>query len=172
MPPLLNWSPFHFDPGTLFWTWVVFAVVVFILAKTAWKPLLKALEERERKMEEGLKRAERAETEARRAAAETEARLQEAYAKADQIVEETRVRGEKLAKELAAEARAQADKLVGRARDEIALAKSQAVEELRVQAVDLALEVAGTVLQRNLNQDDNQRLARQAIDLMQKGRAP
>jgi len=169
LPPLLSWSPFHFDPGSLFWTWVVFAAVVFILAKTAWRPLLQALEAREKRVEDGLKRAERAEAEAKRAAAETEAKLKEAYAKADRIVEETRARGEQLGKELEAQARTQADKLLQQARAEISLAKSQAAEELRVQAVELALDVAGTVLQRNLGQDDNRRLAREAVDLMKKG---
>jgi F-type H+-transporting ATPase subunit b len=164
--PLGTWSPFHFDPGALFWTWVVFAAVVFILAKAAWKPLLASLEQREQKMKEGVERAERAEAEAKRAAAETETKLREAYAKADRIVEETRARGEKLAKELEADAHAQAEKLLTRAREEIDLAKSQAVEELRVQAVDLALEVAGSVLNRSLTGEDQRRLAREAVDLI------
>lgn len=167
---LLEWSPLDFDPGALIWTWLVFAAVVFILAKFAWGPLVKQLEAREKKMADGLERAERAEAEAKRAAAETEKRLGEAYAKADKIVEETRSRGEKLAKELEAQARATADGMVSRAREEIALAKGQALEELRTQAVDLALEVAGTVLDRNLNQDDNKRLAKQAVDLMKPGK--
>jgi F-type H+-transporting ATPase subunit b len=167
--PLLSWNPLEFDPGALVWTWAVFLLVTFILAKTAWGPLIRSLEERQKRMEEGLSRAERAELEAKKAAAETEKRLSEAYVKADQIVAETRARGEKLAKELEAEARATADGLVTRAREEITLAKSQALEELRTQAVDLALEVAGTVLDRNLNQDDNRRLAKQAVDLMKPG---
>jgi F-type H+-transporting ATPase subunit b len=166
---LLDWDPLHFDPGTLFWTWMVFGVVVFILAKFAWNPIVKALEAREKKVEEGLHRAERAEAEAKRAAAETEAKLREAYVKADKIVEETRARGEKLGKELEAGARANAEQLVQRARDEISQAKVQALEELRVQAVDLALDVASTVLERNLNQDDNKKLAREAIELMSRG---
>lgn len=166
---LLEWSPLDFDPGALIWTWIVFAAVVFILAKFAWGPLVKQLEAREQKMADGLARAERAEAEAKRAAAETERHLNDAYAKADRIVEETRARGEKLAKDLEAQARATADGMVARAREEISLAKSQALEELRTEAVDLALEVAGTVLDRNLNQDDNRRLAKQAVDLMKPG---
>ena len=167
-----KWSPLQVDPGALLWTWSVFGGVVFILAKFAWGPLVKLLEEREKKMADGLKQAERAEAEAKKAAADTEAKLKDAYAKADQIVEETRARSETLRKELEAQARGEADKLLQRAREEIALAQSQAVEELRVQAVDLALEVAGTVLNRNLTQDDNRRLAREAIDLMDSGGAP
>ena len=166
---LTEWDPLQYDPGTLVWTWAVFGVVVFVLAKFAWNPLLKSLETREKKMEEGLQRAERAELEAKRAAAETEAKLKEAYAKADRIVEETRARGEKLSKELEAEARSGADKLLARAREEIALAKDQAVEEMRAQAVDLALEAAGTVLGKSMDQDDHRRLARQAVDLMKRG---
>jgi F-type H+-transporting ATPase subunit b len=165
---LSEWDPLKYDPGTLIWTWAVFGVVVFVLAKFAWNPILKSLETREKKMEEGLQRAERAELEAKRAAAETEQKLKDAYAKADRIVEETRARGEKLSRELEAEARAGAEKLLARAREEIALAKDQAVEEMRAQAVDLALEAAGTVLGRAVDQDDNRRLARQAVDLMKR----
>ncbi len=165
---LAEWDPLKYDPGTLIWTWVVFGVVVFILSKVAWGPLIRALEAREKAIEDGVSKAERAEAEAKRAAAETEAKLKEAFVKADQIVEETRARGEKLGKELEAEARAQADRLLARAREEITLATQQAVEEMRVQAVDLALDVAGTVLGRNVGQDDNRRLAREAIDLMKR----
>lgn len=166
---LIDWDPLKFDPGTLFWTWAVFGLVVFVISKFAWGPLIAALEAREKKIEEGLSKAERAEAEAKRAAAETEARLKEAYTKADRIVEETRARGEKLAKELEGEARAAADKVLQRAREEIALAKQQAVEEMRVQAVDLALEAASSVLGRSVNQDDNRRLASAAIEQMKRG---
>lgn len=165
---LIDWHPLKYDPGTLFWTWAVFGLVAFVLSKVAWRPLIAALEAREKKVEEGLGKAEHAEAEAKRAAAETEAKLREAYAKADRIVEETRARGEKLAKELEADARSQADKLLQRAREEIALAKQQAVEEMRVQAVDLAIEAAGTVLGRAVGQDDNRRLASEAIGLMKR----
>ncbi len=166
---LIDWDPLKYDPGTLFWTWAVFGLVAFILSKVAWRPLIAALETREKKIEEGLGKAERAEVEARRAAAETDAKLKEAYIKADRIVEETRARGEKLSKELEADARAQADKLLVRAREEIALAKQQAMEEMRVLAVDLSIEAAGTVLGRNVGQDDNRRLASEAIALMKRG---
>jgi F-type H+-transporting ATPase subunit b len=168
--PLLSWDPLHFDPGTLVWTWAVFGVVVFVLAKFAWNPLVAALEAREKKMEEGILKAERAEAAARRTAAEMDEKLKDAYAKAEKIVEETRARGEQLGKELETQARAQADKLITQAREEIDLAKAQAAEELRTQAVDLALEAAATVLRRNVSQDDNRRLAREAIDLMQRGK--
>lgn len=164
-----GWHPMKFDPGTLIWTWAVFGVVVFVISKVAWKPLIAALEARETKIEDGISKAERAEAEAKRAAAETEAKLKEAYVKADQIVEETRARGEKLAKELEVDARGQAEKLLTRARDEIALAKQQAVEEIRVQAVDLALEAASSVLGRAVNQDDHRRLASAAIEQMKRG---
>ncbi|MSR47499.1 MAG: ATP synthase F0 subunit B [Planctomycetes bacterium] len=166
---LIDWHPLKFDPGTLFWTWAVFGVVVFVISKFAWKPLIAALEAREKKIEDGILKAERAEAEAKRAAAETEAKLREAFVKADQIVEETRARGEKLAKELESEARSAADKVLQRAREEITLAKQQAVEEMRVLAVDLALEAASSVVGRAMNQDDHRRLAGAAIDQMKRG---
>lgn len=169
LPLLAEWDPLKFDPGTLFWTWAVFGLVVFVMAKFAWRPLVASLEAREKKIEDGLAKAERAETEAKRAAAETESKLKEAYAKADRIVEETRSRGEQLAKELEADARGQAEKLLARARDEITLAKDQAVEEMRVQAVDLAIEAASAVLGRSVNQDDQRRLAAASIEQMKRG---
>lgn len=169
LPLLAEWHPLKFDPGTLIWTWAVFGAVVFILSKFAWKPLITALEGREKKIEDGVLKAERAEAEAKRAAAETEARLREAFVKADLIVAETRARGETLAKELESEARAGAEKLLQRAREEITLAKQQAVEEMRVQAVDLALEAASSVLGRAVDQDDHRRLAGAAIDQMKRG---
>jgi F-type H+-transporting ATPase subunit b len=169
--PLLagdGWSPLSFDPGVLIWTWVVFTFVVFILAKTTWRPLLDALERRENKVAEGLKEAEEAREEARRIAEEFEAKVKAAHVEAQRIADESRASAERLSAELEGEAKERAEQLVDRAKDEINLARRQALEEIRERAVDLAISAAGAVLEKNVDEEDNRRLAANVIQMVSK----
>ncbi len=166
---LLSWSPLEFDPGTLFWTWVVFGMVCLILGKFVWKPLIQALEDRERKIQGGLEEAENAREEARKLRVGFEAQVKEARAESRRMADEARVNAGRLAETIEAGARANAEQLVQNARQEITLAKRQAQEELRQTAVDLAIEAASAVLQRNVGGEDNRRIASEVIGSIKGG---
>ncbi len=165
-PVLLAWSPLDFDPGTLFWTWIVFSVVVFIVGKAIWKPLLGALEKRETQVAEGLQEAARAREEAARISQEFDAKVKQAQVEAQRIAEEARANAENLGARLESEARERAEKLIERAREEVALAQRQALEEVRTQAVDLAIEAAGAVLKKNVDGEDNRKIASNVIKMV------
>ena len=165
---LLAWSPLDFDPGTMVWTWVVFGVVVFILAKAAWNPLLDALEKREKQVADGLREAEAARAEAKRLAEDFDAKVKQSHIEAQRIAEEARNAAERMGQELEDAARARAEALISRARDEVALAQRQALEEVREHAVDLAIQAAGAVVSKNLDEDDNRKMAGNVIKMVKK----
>ena len=163
-----GWSPITFDPGITVWSWVVFGIVAFILAKMAWNPLLAAMERRENQVRDGLEEAELARQEARRITEEFDAKVKAAQADAQRMAEDARQNAEKLAADIETEARERAERLLERAREEISVAQRQAVDEVRQQAVDLSIEAAKAVLKRSVDDEDNRKLASKVIQMVRK----
>lgn len=161
-----GYSPIQFDPNVFFWTILVFLVVMFLLGKFAWRPLLGALAERENRITGALQEAERAREEAKKMAADFDAKVREAQREASRITEEARTNGERLATEIESAARKRADQMVERARAEIQMAQRQAVEEVRRTSVELALAATEEVLKKNVDDGENRRLASNVIQMM------
>ena len=157
-----------FDPSVTVWTCVVFAVVVMIMAKAVWNPLLNAMEKRESQVASGLEEAERAREEAQRLTAEFDARMKEARAEAQRVADDARSQAEKIAVQVEADARANADRLIERARQEIETARRQALDEVRQLSVDVSIQAAGAVLKRSVDADDNRKLAAKVIKMVKK----
>ena len=132
-------------------TWLAFLIACFALYKLAWKPIGQALDRREDKIRQSLKEA--ADLQAQ-AALDKEAQktlMAEATQEAAAIVERARTSAAATAKAMEANSRAEAESLVRDAQAEIGRAKEKAVAELRREAADLALEVAGRVLEKKLD---------------------
>ena len=132
-------------------TWLAFLLACFALYKLAWKPICQALDRREDKIRQSLKEAADIQS---RAAMDREAQkmiMAEATKEAAAIVERARTAAEATAKAVEANSRAEAENLIRDAQAEIVRAKEKAVAELRREASDLALEVAGRVLGKKLD---------------------
>ena len=132
-------------------TWLAFLLACFALHKLAWKPISTALDRREDKIRQSLKEAADIQS---RAAMDREAQkmiMAEATKEAAAIVERARTAAEATAKAVEANSRAEAENLIRDAQAEIVRAKEKAVAELRREASDLALEVAGRVLEKKLD---------------------
>ena len=132
-------------------TWLAFLIACFALYKLAWKPICQALDRREDKIRQSLKEAADIQS---RAAMDREAQkmiMAEATKEAAAIVERARTAAEATAKAVEANSRAEAENLIRDAQAEIVRAKEKAVAELRREASDLALEVAGRVLGKKLD---------------------
>ena len=132
-------------------TWLAFLLACFALYKLAWKPICQALDRREDKIRQSLKEAADIQS---RAAMDREAQkmiMAEATKEAAAIVERARTAAEATAKAVEANSRAEAENLIRDAQAEIVRAKEKAVAELRREASDLALEVAGRVLEKKLD---------------------
>lgn len=151
-------------PATAIWTWVMFLITLVLLSKIAWPMLIKKMEEREVRISEGLKKAEEAEARARELAERQEQILEEARRDAQRLLAESRAAGENTRNELVASANEEIAAARDRAKDEIGLERAKAVDELKRATVDLTLEAAARLLQREIRDEDHRRLAREVVE--------
>lgn len=142
--------------GLLFWTVLVFAILVFLLAKFAWKPILNMVEERTKNIEDALNSAENAKKEMAGLKAENEQIMKEARAERDKIVKEAREMKDKIIEESKETAKAEADKILVQARKLIEDEKRAAMNELKDQVATLSVEIAEKILMRELSDKKGQ----------------
>jgi F-type H+-transporting ATPase subunit b len=147
----------------MIWTVVTFLVVLVILRMTAWKPLVAALEARQRSIEGAIAEAQRVKTEAEALLAKYEALLDHAKDESREILEEARRDGARVQEEIRARALKEAEEFKERAHREIRLAKDGAVAEIWDQAATLSTELASRILGRSLDGSDQDRLVRELI---------
>lgn len=151
------------DIGNAVWTLVIFLLVVFVLGKYAWGPLLSGLQQREEFIRRSLKEAKEDREAAEARLQEYEGKLTEAGAQAAEIIDEGKRDAEKVRASIEEKARTEADKMVERARREIELAKQSAIKDLYATSADLATEIAARILQRELDARDHERLILESI---------
>jgi len=156
-------SVMDFELFQFFMAIVVFGVAFFILSKTAWPKILGGLEARDEKIKGDLADAERAREQAQSALAEYEKALAEARAEAAGIVEQARSDQQKIAAELKAKTEKELVDMRESAKRDIASAKSAAVDELHAHVADLATEIAGKILKRELSADDQRQLVDESL---------
>lgn len=148
---------------TMIWTWVIFGITFYLLSKVAWPMLQAKMEEREVRIREGLEKAEEAERRATELMERQEAILQEARDDAQKLLADSRAAAENIKKETLETAQSEIGAERERARKEIALERAKAIDDLKRVAVDLTLEAAGRVIERELNAEDHKRLAAEVI---------
>jgi len=148
------------DPsyGLMFWTLLIFIILFVVLSKFAFGPITRAVEERERKLEEAIAGAQRDREEAQRILAEHRAQLEGARGEAQKIIADARAAGERVRTELTEQARREQQEMTERARREIENEKARAIMELRREAVDLAIAGASRVVETNLDSQSNRKL--------------
>jgi F-type H+-transporting ATPase subunit b len=139
------------DVATILWTVITFAILAVLLARFGWRPLLQALEERERAVRESVEQAQKARAEAE----ETLRRNQEILAGARRetavIIEQGKREAETLRAEILAQAKREAQDLVEQGKKQIQHEQKQALEELRRQVADLAIQAAERLIARSLD---------------------
>ena len=158
------------EPGLYIWTIVTFVVLLLLLAKFAWRPLLEALERRQEAIRKSLDEARQAKQELGRLHEESARILAEARAEADAIISRTRADAVRAGEELKQKARADAENIVKHAEREIQLETSRALQKVRQEAVDISIDIASKILQRNLSREDNERLIAETLQEIQTSR--
>lgn len=156
------------NPGLILWTIITFVIVLMILRFTAWKPLLAALTAREEKIRSSLEQAERAQKEAERLLEENKRQLSQAEQRAQQVMREGREMGEKLKAEILEKANTSSRHMVEQAKDEIRREKEAALVQLRTEVSDLAITVAGKILDANLDTPTQRKLVDTAMNELRK----
>jgi F-type H+-transporting ATPase subunit b len=134
--------------GLVVWHSIAFLTLLFLLTKFAWKPVLKAIHDRERNIEDALASAEKAKLEMARLTNQNEQLLKEARLERDEILKEAKVLKDKIVAEAHAQAQADGAKLLDQARKEIEDQKKRAIAEVKNQVSTLSIEVARKLLQR------------------------
>lgn len=160
-------NPFTGNVGNAIWTLLIFGIVLLVLRKAAWKPMLTALQNREKYIRESIESAKRDREAGEQRLREYEERLARAREEASALVEEGRRDAEQVKRRIEEEARKSADDLVERARRDIGIARDSALKDLYEQSAQLAISMAGTVLKRQLAPEDQQRLIADALSEMQ-----
>jgi F-type H+-transporting ATPase subunit b len=145
------------------WTVVVFGGLMLVLGRFAWKPLMKALHERETHLEQVLLDSERARNEAEALAAKHRKELSQAADQVRALIEDARKEAQVAANSIIQKAQGEAEASRQRAEREIAGAKDQALMEIWSSTADLAVSVAGKVLSKELGEADHRRLVEVAM---------
>ncbi|MGH7204822.1 MAG: F0F1 ATP synthase subunit B [Nitrospiraceae bacterium] len=161
----------HFFSSLIFWEFVSFGILLWVLYKFAFPPILKILEERERKIRESLEQAERHRSEAERKLQEYEAKLNAASREAEAVMAQAKERAQRLLEENEQRLAADAERIKADTAREIAHESRKAVQEIRAHTTDLALLVAEKVVGRSLNDQDHRRLADEALQAVAKNYA-
>ncbi|QNL22092.1 F0F1 ATP synthase subunit B [Hyphobacterium sp. CCMP332] len=139
-------------PGTglIFWQALTFLIVVFLLGRFAWKPILSALETREHSIEEALRSAEIAKEEMEKLQASNEKLLQEARIERDQIIKDAQAAAATIRDEAKVQAEESANKIMVDAKAEIEQQKNSAISEVKNLVADLSLDIAEKILRKEL----------------------
>lgn len=156
------------DPGLFIWTILVFLILLGLLSRFAWKPLLALLDKREKTIRDSLDDAEKARAELEQLQRKSEELIAQARDEARNIVAEGKVAGEKLKTETLETARQQAGVLLKNAEKQIQAEKEKAISEIKREVVDLSLQVAGKLIRKNLSPADNQVLIDETVDSIRK----
>ena len=152
MDKLIN----DFSIGLFFWQSLVFILLIFVLKKYAWKPILNAVNEREQSIEDALKEAEKARLEMQSLQQSNEAILKEAREERERILKEARDMKNKMITEAKEAAATEADKAIVSAKAAIEAEKTAAIAELKNQAASLSIDVAEKILGQEVSAENKQ----------------
>ncbi len=142
--------------GLLFWMTLTFIILLFLLAKFAWKPILNAVNEREVSIQDALNQAQLAKEEMAQLKSDNERIIREAKAERDAILKEAREIKEKIVSDAKDIAKVEGDKMIAQARQSIVAEKSAAVAEIKNQIGSLSVQIAGSILKQKLDTTDAQ----------------
>jgi F-type H+-transporting ATPase subunit b len=159
-------------PGLIIWTWITFIVVVFLLRRMAWGPLLKAVGDREKNIVNAIESARRERGEAEKLLGEQKAAITQARLEAGEAVRKTQADMEKFREELMGKARKEADELKVDARRIMDEERVRAVGELKAEAVKLSIQIAEKLLSEKLDDAKHQQLAQQFVTDLSKQQTP
>lgn len=162
----MNNPLFVVSPGLYIWSLVIFLLVLLILKKYAWKPLLDFLDQREKEISDSLAMAESAKADLEKVKEESEKILNEAKNQGKSIVIDSKQKAEDSANKILNDAQAKSDEFVLDAKKKIDVEKKKAIKEIKEEVVGLSLDLASQVLQRNVKDEDNNKFVDSSLKAM------
>ena len=152
MDKLIN----EFSAGLFFWQIILFVLLLILLRRFAWKPILKAVNDREEGIKNALAAAEEAKKEMQNVTADSEKLLQEARAEREAMLKEARQIKEKMIADAKEQAQVEGDKMIRAAQQSIEGEKNAAIADIKNQVASLSVEIAEKVLRDELGNKDKQ----------------
>ena len=155
------------NPGLIIWTMITFALLVVVLGKFAWKPILQALHTREQEIADALKKAEEAKKDAERMMQENKIAMEKAGNETSRLIAEGRAMAEQLKNDIVAKANESAKKMLEQAKDEIGREKESAMAQLRSEVADLSISVAEKILDESLDGAKQKKMVDKVLQQLQ-----
>ena len=153
------------DSGTIFWMVIVFGIVLFVLRKFAWKPILNALKDREESITSALNSADLARKEVEGLKADNEKVIAEARREKDTILKEAKEIKEKIIAEAKEKANAETQKSIEQARLQIQSEKTAAINDIKKQVAELSVMIAEKVIKKELgNKGEQEKMVDDLVD--------
>tara|TARA_B100000902_G_scaffold387823_1_gene432515 strand:- start:482 stop:970 length:489 start_codon:yes stop_codon:yes gene_type:complete len=146
-----------FDPGLIIWTTIIFTLLLFVLKKFAWKPILNAVDERNKSIEDALKAADNAKEEMALLNIDNERILSEARIERDSLLREAREMKEKIVNEAKDQANTEANKILLLTKDQINNEKRKAITELKNKVAEMSIDIAEKILKSELSDKNKQK---------------
>ena len=153
----------RFEPGLMIWTIAIFFVLLVVLRKFAWKPLLVALDDREQNIKDALEQAQKTQRDTELVLAENQRRGDEALKKAEQIVEQARQEGEQVRRQVVDDAKAEAKRVTEQGLRRLEAEQRAAMAEIRAGAADLAIRAAGRLVAVSLTEQQQREIVDQFL---------
>jgi F-type H+-transporting ATPase subunit b len=163
-------NPMQPNPGLQVWTLVAFLGLFFLLAKFTFKPIANALDRRGQMIKSSIDEAEKSRAEAKKLMDDYQKQLAEARSEAAKVIEEARVLGEKVRKEVVDKANAEAGAALQRAQEEIQRQKEKSIQELKDTVANLSVQIAGRVIEKEVNPATHRQLVENLISDLSKMR--
>jgi F-type H+-transporting ATPase subunit b len=152
-----------FNPGLAIWTLLTFGVLFALLGKLAFKPIAEALDKRGQAIKQALDDAEKSRAEGKKLLEDYQKQVAQARAEANKIIEEARALGENVRKEIVEKAGAESSAAVQRAQEEIERQKEKGVQELKSTVASLSVQIASSVIGKELNEATHRQLIENLI---------
>ena len=143
---------------------ILFLLLLFVLKKVAWGPIISALETREKQIKEALDSAANAKADAEKATADYESIKQEAQVEAQKLLSEAKTAKESMINQAVTEAKTKAENEMKSALNSIEAEKEKAVKEIKSFVVDLSIQAASKLISKNLDDSDNRKFVDETID--------
>jgi len=158
-----GFDPLRFDPSAFVLTVITFLGLLLILAKVAWKPIMAAVEQREKRIDDAISKAEADQAAAAKLLEDHRRTVANVESEVAALRERGRLESEALRRDIVGKAQQEAVATADKARRDIELARQQAVQDIRREVVTLGVAVAGKVVGRSLDGDDQRRLANEVV---------
>ncbi len=152
------------EPGLLLWTIITFVILLLILWKTAWKPIVDVLDSRAKQIKGDIESAENGRVEAEKLLAEHKEMMSKAKGEVKSLIAEGKASAEKVKNEIVDSARKEASEISEKAKNEIEVAKQRAFDELKTEIINISTDIASKIITKSLDANDNIKLVEEALN--------